>query len=96
MQSLNMSKLMTTVNYLEVGPKYDLPNLNVHYACKLHRTPINASGDKVRVTDSSELITPHDIVEPLPSTFILHSSRYANALSVGDFAQVVIRFAHHS
>ena|SRR5208337_728390 len=82
---------MKKMNYIKVGPPEHIDELNVVYACALHGVYNNQSGGKVTVTDACDSISPHDIIEPLPCNFLLHDSSYANALSVGDFAQVVLR-----
>jgi hypothetical protein len=85
-----MSKLDTTI--AEGVPPDEFLDLNAGYCCRLYEVPKNSSSERLPVTELCEIITPWDIVEPLPSAFVLHGSSYANAVSEGDSVQVVMRW----
>ena len=85
-----MSKLDTTI--AEGVPSDEFLDLNAGYCCRLYEVPKNSSSERLPVTELCEIITPWDIVEPLPSAFVLHGSSYANAVSEGDSVQIVMRW----
>jgi hypothetical protein len=84
-------EISTAANH-EAVPSNDVLDLNVSYCCALHELFNNSSSDRLSVSESCEIISPRDVVEPLPCAFVLHGSTYANAVGENDSVQVVMRW----
>ena len=86
-----VNKMSTDANHEAVSSNEAL-DLNASYCCRLYEVSNNSSSGSLSVSESCEIITPRDVVEPLPCTFVLHGSTYANAAGAGDLVQVVMRW----